>query len=250
MRLNLLLVLGLCIVCELPRQAVAGNALFLEGDAFFHTYLRKDCLKEPQSDECVFKYALPRSCANFGDAFGEELLRIKGHERAIHSSLASIYRQIRKYDARKIVELPDPNGGPDEIIETNPIHVFIYNRDYDPTAIRPFLRYNEKWFEECEKYRVFRNKAQLFPFVKDDRGREWRDATLVAPFAAVKSKDAYMEIAGDKIKFLVLTRDSLEELAVKDHDRADAMMFVLLPNERPVEFALTKGRWREYVEEP
>jgi hypothetical protein len=83
-----------------------------------------------------------------------------------------------------MVEVGDEGGK--KHVESNPVGVLIYPKQFQFPKYRLGLRYNEKWVEESVKFGHERQRLRLCPLVDDaDAVMEcWRDAAEVAPLEA------------------------------------------------------------------
>jgi hypothetical protein len=197
MRSHFSVAVALVALCG-ARPVVANNTLFLPGDAFFHTVLTEDHLKElPAQENPRFGYGRPElGRAGCGYAGFAELEFTK-MPRDFKANLRRAYYGLRK-ERSKIVALvddaktakppskfpyyPRPDR-PDRKVqqELNGFSVFFYNESFDFTRHKLALRYNERWVEETEAFGYKREHIRLetFVFTRHAILEEWRDAKHV-----------------------------------------------------------------------
>lgn len=168
--------------------ACANNNLFLPGDAFFPTVLTKsdiEALQAAKDGDRTFKYSsfdgYPLALCGFA---GYNQASIRSVDDAFVGNLATVYKQIRTYQPRSLVE--EVREGKDTLVETNGMRVLFYQADY-PFPDRPLgLRYNENWIAETARFGFPRNHVRLCGLVEDASAveMEWRDAGVVPPLKA------------------------------------------------------------------
>ena len=139
----------------------ASTVYFLPGDAYFRTYLTEDFLDRQSVEEPItFQYAptTPYFCGyvgtsrlKFANQKGELLqqLRLAYHvirslypkEAILHQKYKPIKHEDGSFELQKI--------GEPSITESNRLHVFIYNLNFDLTNHQLLHLYNENWKTEC-----------------------------------------------------------------------------------------------------
>ena len=166
----------------------ANNNLFLPGDAFFPCVLTKadiEALRSAKNGDRTFKYSsfdgYPLALCGFA---GYNQASIRSVDDAFVENLAKVYKRIRRYQPRSLVE--EVREGKETLVETNGIRVLFYQADY-PFPDRPLgLRYNENWIAETARFGFPRNHVRLCGLVEDASAveKEWRDAGVVPPLKA------------------------------------------------------------------
>ena len=205
--------------------AVANNSLFLPGDAFFPTVLTKadvEALQAARNGERSFKYSsfdgYPLAMCGYA---GYNTARIKAVDDAFAKHLATVYRSVREFSPRELVE--KVRGGKAEMIESNGIRVLFYPADY-AFPDRPIgLRYNENWITEVVKFGHKKEFVRLCCLIQDPEvvEQEWRDSGAVPPLK-VKLPDTkprpVPEITQDAVevqgpvKAIVIGNQTLKEI--------------------------------------
>jgi hypothetical protein len=224
-RLTFVLPLVVAIQVLVCGSCFANNNLFLPGDAYFPTTLTQDdvaVLQKAASGKRTFSYS---SLGGYDEAFcgyaGYGMATIPAVDDAFAKNLERVYRNIRKYQRRELIE-QTTDEGKKEFVETNGMQVLFYPGDFEFPRHTLGLRYNENWVKECVKFGHKRADLRLCPLIADPDAieRSWRDADLVAalkvdlpdvPLAAVPPTAAPITVRGP-VKAIVLGGHSLKEL--------------------------------------
>ena len=174
------------VICALfaiaPLQLQAGPPDFLPGDAFFSgrisTRINPDV---PVDGTLLLHYELPPASGGFMKfSYGTLRLKLTGITPENWKVWKQGIEEIRQTDNETLLVLPDKTRNPpEEIIEQNPLYVFVYPKSFKVTEFRPFMRYNENWSDECTALGVPLKEQSLPSFYRDSGHREWRDAKLV-----------------------------------------------------------------------
>lgn len=178
----------LITLANLSNAATAQNTGFLPGDAFFHAVVTERSVDEMSAaEEAVLDYVRPESEeGSFSGYAGYWKLRLPTDSQATVRNLQRVYRDIRIRVPKEMREYKSASGtssprAASEIIETNGLHVFVYNADFDSHRYSLGLRYNESWLEDTASFGPNPKWVRLELFV-DDRGAfsdDWRDASKV-----------------------------------------------------------------------
>lgn len=143
---------------------VASTIMFLPGNSYFHTTISKKFLDSSNQGKPLHLRYVP-TAGYFCGYFGTDELRIEDEDGKLLQNLTLVYRHIRNSSPQEL-EIQqkfkptkskdgkftlEPDGLP-RISETNKIHVFVYNADFDINKYKLLHLYNEKWFEEAPKY--------------------------------------------------------------------------------------------------
>lgn len=172
----------------LANTTTAQNTGFLPGDAFFHAVVTESSVDRMGAEkEAVLDYMRPESeDSSFSGYAGYWKLRLPAGSQAMVRNLQRAYKDIRFSVPKEMREYRTAPGtsklrAASEIIETNGLHVFVYNADYDCHRYALGLRYNESWVEDTALFGPNPKWVRLEVFV-DDRSAfsaDWRDAREV-----------------------------------------------------------------------
>ncbi len=171
---------ALCLSMSL--QLHASPPFFLPGDAFFsgriNTRVNPD---RPKDESLLLHYQHPDGYAGmYKWTVGTSRLRLTGLTADVWKVWEKASNELRRYDPETLVVVRPRDGESDEeMIEENPLSVFVYPKTFDITKFRPFMRYNENWPEECTALGVPHEDQFLPTFYRDSEHREWRDAKYV-----------------------------------------------------------------------
>ena len=177
-RMTAMFRLSMLLVFLTPTSVSAGNQGFLPGDAFFHTILRQDdCERMQEEDAPTLGYVPPDWVDSyFCGYYGYWQLQLPPQSRPLVQNLQNVYRSIREFNPRQLVEYKSFGGI--KLHETNGLHVLVYNADYNPTDYPIGLRWNESWVEDQMAFGVPRKETRLQLFDRSDAAyeQEWRNA--------------------------------------------------------------------------
>ena len=123
-----------------------ANVGFLQGDAFFHAWLREDLCNDIEAGEgdLELKYAGPALSGTMGYFAGYSNIRISGIDRETRRGIAISYRKFRENNLRNLLEIIDRDGNVD-LKEINPLNLFVYPADSDFSKQRIGVKYNDSW---------------------------------------------------------------------------------------------------------
>lgn len=193
-------VLPLIWMCVLTSGNVwAGNIGFLPGDAFFHTRLTADvCQQMVESESIRFPYVRPDWVPGvFCGYYGYMELGLPPDCQKLATLTREVYLDIRTRLPRTLMEI---NVGEEvKVHETNGLHLFIYNADFDPQQYVVGLRYNEAWVQNLQEFGLPHRGMRLESFDTSPEAfsQDWRDAALVPP---LKIKIPRVEESMDAIR--------------------------------------------------
>ncbi|HEY3392818.1 MAG TPA: hypothetical protein VGK58_08930 [Lacipirellulaceae bacterium] len=175
----------------LSGAAPGNNNFFLPGDAFFPTTLTAEQvagLKADRANPTVFEYS---SLGGYEDAFcgfaGYPRANFPQLDDAFVANLKRVYARLREYEPRQLTEIE--RDGEKKLVETNPMRVLFYRRDFEFPKYRLGLQYNENWTAETMKFGHPPRQFRLCCLVNDaDAVMEcWRDANVVPGLEATLS---------------------------------------------------------------
>ena len=171
----------LLALLAIPAPVMAGNIGFLPGDSFFHSILTKDKSQELLKEETsMLKYVQPRWVEGYFCGYhGYWQLQLPSDSKPLILNLQTVYDSVRESSPRKLVEYKSLEGV--QVHETNGLHLFVYNADFDPTKYTVGRRYNETWVEDEMAFGRSRRETELQVFDRSPEtyAGEWRDASQV-----------------------------------------------------------------------
>jgi hypothetical protein len=162
--------------------ALAGPPDFLPGDSYFSGLLfTRINPTVPVDNTLLVVYQQP--IGNEGMMkfrYGTLRLKLTGVTPEKWELWNRAIDQLRQFENEALAILRNKGGDPaEEIVEVNPLYVFVYPDTFNLSEMRPFLRYNENWSEEATKLGVQREEQFLPSFYRDSHHREWRDAKSI-----------------------------------------------------------------------
>ena len=171
----ILYVAGACVAwLSAAGRSFAENVCFLRGDAFFHGTLNSDSTFEArQSGVLRIRYVSP-AAGSFSGWAGYAQMEV--HELgAFADNLQTAYTWARLDDPKQMAVIHDVSREVDQVtinadlaaVETNPLGLFVYNRDVSINDIKIGVKYNESWKEETRQFmRRPENSPILDEFVR------------------------------------------------------------------------------------
>lgn len=243
----------LAVLLGAQTPLVAHNTEFLPGDAFFHTILTENKVKEIQDQKDPQfgyvrpdQYSEPYLCGYAG--YGG--LTIVGMSEELRKQLRELYYDIRRGTPKRVRLLGD---GDDKQIwwEENGLHVLFYNSDFDFEKHHPFLKYNEDWIKETASFGSPPERVHLERFVPDWEGREWRDSPVVPPLKAkiLKKEGDFFDNGSIELQDPVCVIAFTPEDLAKYKNQEDGAKFYLVNGREIVVYEFEHRSWKRRVDE-
>jgi hypothetical protein len=180
--------LTVCLLIGLSGTVWATDALFLPGDAYFHTRLTKsdvEALRQGRLTRLPYVYP-ERAERAFCGSVGYSALDARSLPPQIVKRICDAYDQLRKSDYPLEQRVKIKEDGTEETVELNPIHVFFYAKTFEIDRFRVGFRYNESWPDAIRAFRGMPNTEQVndvhyesYASNRDELAEEWSDASLV-----------------------------------------------------------------------
>jgi hypothetical protein len=128
------------------QSAARANCGFMPGDAFFHSELTSDVLKDVASekDHLILNYAHVPLSGGFGGYAGFERIKLTNLPEPMRLGLRGIYASLRQ-NCPMVVRIDHDKAGNNVLTEINGFHLFVYNRDVNWHKQRIGIKYNERW---------------------------------------------------------------------------------------------------------
>ncbi len=214
------------------RPASGQNVIqFCPGDAYFYFTLTEELADSLPNDGPNISLYYARYDDAFGSSAGFRCLRIDGVTAELIQNLRRAYREHRE-DVPKILAPHEHGVNPDEsplIVEANPPHGFIYNREADWSEQRIGLKYNENWPHLPAEAFVPASRAKGWEhFAVDGRAHhyqplletyeavvaDWRNACRFAPLKVDVPKKVAWGVFGEPINEPVVAEADDIQLAI------------------------------------
>lgn len=208
-----------CIVLGGASLSSATTVYFLPGDAYFRSTISDAWLESITKGQPI-TFSYQPTAEYFCGFAGTARLRFADKEGKLLEQLKQAYAVIRKrYPQRGImqqryqtVELEDggfriEKKGKAHFVETNELHVFIYNADFDFDQHRLLHLYNENWKQES--YGVHKEPNELIG-TKDVLQESLKNARVVPPLKVTRQgspKEAAHLVPAGELQFVIVPLD-------------------------------------------
>jgi hypothetical protein len=192
---------AICGIEMLGLRANGCDVLYLPGDAFFHSFVDLSAgNSEWRTPESAVAYTLPTiGQRSFGESVGAERLQINDVEEELLARIRETVHVIR-------------NGSPSRLgensVEENPIHLFIYSKDFDPSRWKPFIKFNREWVQIAKRL-VPSAKVRAGRFVPDLSGDEDRFADPVPRLKSEFVSTRVVSAKSNEVRWLLVNDEAL-----------------------------------------
>lgn len=217
-----------------------ANVSFLQGDAFFHSWLRADLCNEIEAGEgdLELRYGGPALSGTFGDFAGYSSIRISDVGSETRRGIAMSYRKFREINRRSLLEIVDRDGNV-ALKETNPLNLFIYPNSADFLRQRIGIKYNGAWRDLQYPVKGLgdvdlppRRAPAYVSFVQSDSAilEDWGNAGVYPSLEVAPQSDTYeplifgaesheiVSVPSCKVKFVILFDSEIEDFFARRED--------------------------------